>query len=212
MRKAIIVCDKNLDFDIGKNIFYIGVENGILNLLNKNILIDYACCDFDSINKKDKEYILKQKKDRIKKIDQYPCDKENLDGEVAINYAIKKDLKNIEIFLPNNNRYDFNLVSLFWFNKYNQINLRLYDANNLIFSLAKGKHILDYTKYKDYKYITFVSLKFAKIIIEDAKYNGEFKIFQPVSFFCSNEFNNKNIILNIKKGNVIVMLYKKNGI
>jgi len=71
--------------------FVIGVDGGAETLLNENIRIDLAIGDFDSISNK---ALLKE----IRTIE-FPKDKDYSDTELAINYAIKLEPK--EIILTN---------------------------------------------------------------------------------------------------------------
>lgn len=203
MSKVIIVCSE-VNFDLTKIDFdfTIGVEQGAMALINQNIVLDYACGDFDHVSEQQFNIIKKH----AKKIDVYDqVNKDKLDGELAIMYAITKGYKEIW-FIINGYRFDFHLTNYFFINKYN---IKFLTDYCLAYKLNQAVNIIDANKYKDYQYVSLLGEN-SVINIKNMKYNVE-NFILTYSNALSNEFISDSLAsIEVVKGNVIIVFSKEN--
>jgi len=132
---------------------WIGVDRGTLTLLEKNITVDYAVGDFDSITTKQKEIILKNRMN----VSAYPSEKDETDFEIALQKALELKPEKLYLFGVTGGRLDHTLINI-------QLLIRLVtdekvhgvivDKWNQLELLTPGT----YTLHKDeqFPYISFV--------------------------------------------------------
>lgn len=87
--------------------WYIGVDRGALWLLRQGITPDVAIGDFDSVTKREKQYI----HDRVRKYIEYPPQKDETDLELAIDEAIRFKPKEVRIYGALGRRFDHSLAA-----------------------------------------------------------------------------------------------------
>ncbi|AHI54059.1 thiamine pyrophosphokinase [Spiroplasma sabaudiense Ar-1343] len=174
-KNAIIVTNENqIPLKNFKNAFFIGVERGCFDLINKNIPVDLAIADFDHVSSEELEVI----KSKANKIEILNPEKDLIDGEVAILWAMKEGYSDI-LYLANPTiRHDMNLASLNFAFKYG---VRILSDKSLILLLKKGKNIISFEKYQDYTYISFVANCPTKVNIENLKYEAKNLSLEPYS-------------------------------
>lgn len=168
-KKAIIVAaETKLNYDLfnQKDYFFIGVERGALDLIQKKIPMTLAIGDFDKVTKEEKKLITKH----VSNVVDFPKEKDYLDGELAVKKA--QELNASQIFFVANptKRYDKNLSIIDLVLKYNII---FFNEDSIIFLLKKGHNVLDFGQYQDKNYISFFARKLTNLSIKNMKYDVE---------------------------------------
>ncbi len=98
--------------------------------------------DFDSAPKPtDRELLL------------FPSEKDQTDSELALDLAIRDGYRNIWMIAPFGGRFDHTIANLSLLEqaKMRDVNLKLYDGENLVFIISEGR----YTFSDRYRYISF---------------------------------------------------------
>ncbi len=204
--EAIIVCNADQKLVYCKNSFYVGVEQGALAIIKNSINLNLAIADFDSVTVDELDLIKKKAQNFI----QTKTNKNFIDGEIAIMHVISKNIKKITLYLPEiNPRIDMFFISMYFACKYNVI---IYIGDNLILPLKINfKTIIDYNKYKQYKYLSIIPITKSKIKINNMKYNiNKFSTINPfTSHTISNELvENTDGMIFLKKGRCILVFIK----
>ncbi len=204
-KKVIIVCDNNFIQKIiyNSNVYYIGIERGCLFLLKNKIIPNLVIGDFDSLTKKEFDFI----KAKVNNIKIFPTSKDYTDLYLAIEYVYEHKIsEKIDVYLPNN-RIDMDFTNLFFISKKN---IKIFSNNYIMFSLKKGNNIISYDKYGLYDYISCFPLKKSKITISNFKYSAKKLVlerFSPIAI--SNEFiQKKDGKIIVHKGEIIIILQK----
>ncbi|PPE05018.1 thiamine pyrophosphokinase [Entomoplasma ellychniae] len=182
IKRVLIVCSEsniNLNMFNNHNNFIIGVERGCLDLISKKIKIDLAISDFDRVLPAELAII----KDYAIKIDVQNCEKDYLDGELAILKA-KEMYPNAPIVFisKQTKRYDMSLSAI---NLVKNYDIKFVNDETLIQKLPKGINELSFSNFEIYTYISFFAISHTKISIKNMKYN--------VKDFEFNSFDNKCI-------------------
>ncbi len=129
---------------IDSNIEFIAVDGGLKTLLSLGITPIVTIGDFDSLT--DKELLNDVSTIKL------PTMKDLTDTQEAIEYAIAKGYKEIDIYGVTGNRLDHFVACLRMILKYKEVKITIYDNDNKIYLLKRGNHRL----YKQgYKYISF---------------------------------------------------------
>lgn len=127
---------------------YIGVDNGLIHLLNQNITPIKVIGDMDSLS----NHELLKNYECIK----YPAVKDDTDTALALSYAIKEGYTHIDLYGVTKNRLDHFFAVIALLKRYRHIDINIYDEYNKIKILKKGKHKV----YKDhYKYFSLFSFE-----------------------------------------------------
>ena len=87
---------------------WIGADRGALRLINKEIEVEYAVGDFDSINESENEVI----KNATKHYVQYPIEKDQTDLEISLEKAYELNANKIYLFGVTGGRLDHELVNI----------------------------------------------------------------------------------------------------
>lgn len=121
--------------------YFIGVDGGSIELINRNIKPDLCIGDFDSV---DNLSFIKENSHQVKV---FSKDKDETDLELALkeldNLKGAKDLK-IDIYDATGGRLDHEYNNLLLIAKYSDYKLRLIDESNEIIYLKKGDtYVLD---------------------------------------------------------------------
>ena len=134
MNKTTIIVATNLKKRLNIAGDYIGVEKGIVYLLNNNIAMISAMCDLDSVKDEKKRQEIKNMNNFIHKQDQVISD-----GEYAIKWAIKNKYQNI-LFYCGGTRIDMDAHVMNLVLKYNV--KAIINENHLVVKLHQGKNIV----------------------------------------------------------------------
>lgn len=132
----------------------IGVDGGALALVNQGIIPDVAIGDFDSIENSDFQMIQQVCSTVVK----LPCEKNETDTEVAIEYAISKGVTDIYIYGAVGGRIDHTLANIRLLVHFSQspANIYITDESNSLRLLSKG----EYTFSKmPYQYVSFFAIE-----------------------------------------------------
>ncbi|KNG79660.1 thiamine diphosphokinase [Mycoplasma sp. HU2014] len=181
----IVTSTTNIDLNSFNNVstYVIGVERGCLHLIDKKIRIDLAIGDFDKVDDAELNVI----KEYANKIEIWPSEKDFFDGEIAIIRAreISKEAK--ILFVANaTRRYEknFSIFSLIF--KYD---IKFINDYSIIFLLKKGENTLEFNRYQDMTYVSFISKDDTKITIKGLKYETTDLLLKPIASSClSNAF------------------------
>lgn len=154
------ICATHLeDFQLPKDISYIGVDHGVEELLKQNIEPVFTIGDFDSL--KDRETL----KNLNLKI--LPTRKDVTDTHAAVDYAIEKGYDEIELYGVTGGRLDHFFAVICLLEKYKDIDMKIIDKQNYICLLKPGQHKI----YSDeYKFISFFALEESLMTLKNAKY------------------------------------------
>lgn len=154
------ICATHLeDFQLSKDISYIGVDHGVEELLKQNIEPVFTIGDFDSL--KDRETL----KNLNLKI--LPTRKDVTDTHAAVDYAIEKGYDEIELYGVTGGRLDHFFAVICLLEKYKDIDMKIIDKQNYICLLKPGQHKI----YSDeYKFISFFALEESLMTLKNAKY------------------------------------------
>ncbi|AKU79430.1 thiamine diphosphokinase [Spiroplasma turonicum] len=203
--KALIVCSEtNINISVLKDKYYIvGVERGCLDLIEKNVNIDYAISDFDSVTKKEFEVI----NSKCKNIFKLKAEKDTLDGVAAIEY-VNNNLKVNEILfiVKPSKRVDFNLSIIELVYKYN---VKILNDDSVVFKIDSGITNLEYKKFDSFNYLSLFALKDSIITLKNMKYSvKDYNLAAFSSNAFSNELKNEQDAEIISNNELMVMFTK----
>ncbi|MGE8204128.1 thiamine diphosphokinase [Heyndrickxia sp. NPDC080065] len=168
------------------NVVWIGVDYGVIYLLENNIIPTMAFGDFDSVTNQQWEMINK-KAHQIKK---YIPEKDETDMELALLWALKEEPSNIRILGATGGRADhyFANVMMLIRPECKKCNIEIIDKQNRISVFTPGKYSIDMIDHK--KYVSFIPLskEVNGITLEGFKYPLKNKHILMGSSLCiSNE-------------------------
>ena len=176
----------------------IAVDMGLKNALKRDIKVDVAIGDFDSLE--DNGLL-----DKIETVIKFNEEKDDSDFECALKY-IDSFYKNSEVevlgFLYGN-RLDHLLNNILLLYKYSNLKIRFISEKTNLYLLNKGEHKLVKNKFK---YISFFALKKAIVQLKNGfkyKVNNECIDIDSTKFI-SNEIVEEIAYLNVDN-NLIVM-------
>ncbi|MFC0014292.1 MULTISPECIES: thiamine diphosphokinase [Allobacillus] len=184
--------------------FWIGVDHGALYLAKRQMEIDLAIGDFDSISQVEHETI----QAHAKTFKQFPADKDYTDLELAIDESIDLKASNVWIFGATGGRLDHAWVNMFLLKKLAQVNIaaKLVDRQNQLSLHYPGTYSIE--KEQQYPYVSFLSIteQVEDLTLEGFRYNldGETITFGS-SFTVSNECIEKKCTYSFSKGILLVI-------
>ena len=185
----------------------IAVDGGLVYLDALNISPDVVVGDFDTV---DKSLLDKYAESRIIVLNPV---KDSTDTEEALDYAISKDAKHIDIIGALGGRLDHTIGNLYLLKKaYEQkVSVRILSDNNEVYIISEYAKV--YTK--GYKYVSLiqfdgpakgVTLKGFDYIVDDY----DFDTSKTYRLGISNEIHNEYGEVFIKEGYMLVILSKDN--
>ncbi|MBB6175840.1 MULTISPECIES: thiamine diphosphokinase [Anoxybacillus] len=136
----------------GEDVCWIGVDRGVLALLDAGIMPKRAFGDFDSMDERE----LQQLKKKLPHIDIWPSEKDQTDTDIALDWALEQQATKIRVFGGTGGRLDhlFGNVQLLFKGKDGQI--ELIDRQNVVTLYRNGEHIVE--NEGDYSYISFIPM------------------------------------------------------
>ena len=187
--RTVIVLDLCC-FDFLSDDYIIGVEKGALQCLEKNIKMDLAVGDFDSIE----DYHILEEKTKVIKL---PKEKDMTD----LAYAISKGKGKIFILGGIQGRRIEHFYSNILLMKKNPI-VEMIDQFSHIFTIDEGEY---YFPYDDYKFVSFFSLSRESVIsLKGFKYDLEkYTLVNDDNLCISNEIYDGLVIVH--SGRVLVI-------
>lgn len=198
MSKVMLVANMVEEIQYDDSYHYIGIDKGSLFLLDHNINMDIAIGDFDSISENDRIRL----KEKTKLIELNPI-KDESDTEVALKYAFENY---DEVILTGviGGRID-HFLAIYNYLSYTNNDFTVFDKQNKIYKLRTGEHkIYD----NGYKYLSFFPIGECVISLNGVKYplnEKKVTVKENSSLLISNEIKEDNAIIEIKKGDVIVI-------
>ena len=192
-----------------KNVDWIGVDRGTLELVNNQIKPVSAVGDFDSVNEQELEQIRKA-------IDVYPVKKEKDDTDLAlaVNLAVDMGYTEIEIYGATGGRLDHYMGAVQILTKpeflKQDFKISLIDQQNHISVLKPGKH--EIFRVEDMTYVSFVPLNTGiRIKLDELKYELPFTTLdQGSTLTISTEFKEglERGFVQVELGNVLIIQSK----
>ncbi len=133
---------------------WVGVDRGVLTLINEGITVDKAFGDFDSVVEEELVFIKKH----VEELLTFPPEKDETDMEIAISWAMKQAPEKIRIFGATGGRLDHffaNIQLLFKpMNTQKSVSIEIIDRQNIISLIQAGTHTIE--KDDEYTYISFI--------------------------------------------------------
>lgn len=190
------------DFDM-----FVGVDRACLFLLQKNLPLDLAVGDFDSVTAKERQLIF----DKSKKVLTASSHKNDTDTEMALKTIWgENQTAEVTVFGAFGGRIDHELANLFLVSdpdlKPYMTQLTLKNESNIITYYPKGWH--DIYPIDRMTYVSFLTVGDGKLQIDDAKYPLNETNYFKKKIYTSNAFLNKPIKLWVEKDYVIALQTK----
>ena len=179
--------------------YFIGLDEGSIEVINNNYILNEAWGDFDSGNNVE---LIKSKAIKFKK---YPKEKNETDLELVL---MNLDLTDeIIIYDITGARLDHELVNILLLRKYKHLNIKIVDELNEIRYLHKqGLYEID---QDEYKYVSLLTLDSFKITIKCAKYLVEnVLVTNNDTYTTSNEYVDGKFIFELYNGELILIRSK----
>ncbi|KAA0547980.1 thiamine diphosphokinase [Bacillus sp. BGMRC 2118] len=190
-----------------ENVSWIGVDRGLLYLLNQGIIPIKGIGDFDSVSKVEMEWLNTTYKEFMLS----PAEKDETDLELALNWAIEQKPSKIIVFGATGGRLDHglsNIQLLLKGFKY-KLDIEIIDVQNSVKLVEPGTHLL--TKEHRYKYVSFLpfSHEVIGITITGVKYPlTNVDINWGTTLCVSNEIIEESGTFSFKQGIVIMVKSK----
>ena len=206
---VIITSFLDLDFQvselINKSNFTICIDGGYDIALNHGITPDLLMGDFDSISAQLPEDI---------QIERFLPEKDYTDLELALKKALDLNTKNVTIVGGMGGRMDHTMANIQLLSSYaDKFNtLVMLDGRNKCFIMGKNGHETMTIKAENDSYISLFSLseKCTGITISGVKYPlKNHTLSREFPLGVSNEFKEKDAILSIENGTLLVVISKK---
>lgn len=186
---------------------WIGVDRGVLRLLEQNIQPYKAFGDFDSITTSELLFV----QERLQDIQVFPAEKDEIDLELALNWAIEQKPSLIRIFGATGGRMDhmFGAVQLLYKGLAACIPIQMIDVQNTVSLHMPGNYVIE--RDDTYQYLSFVSFshKIQGLTLSGVKYPLTNHTIEWGSTLCvSNELIQQRGTFSFVKG--ILMMVRSN--
>jgi thiamine pyrophosphokinase len=140
MRKITVIANGNKPEKINRiqsDEIIIAVDGGAHHCINLGITPEIIIGDFDSISKSERTYFEKMDINFI----QFPTDKDETDLEIALDYATKIGVSDIDLYGLLGGRWDMSFANLMLLasEKYSQLNFRVVDENLTVYIIRSGE-------------------------------------------------------------------------
>ena len=189
----------------GKEMIWVGVDRGSLQILNAGIYLHSVFGDFDSISKEELQCV----RDQSKHFFEYPPEKDATDLELALEWAYKQEPDIITIYGATGGRMDHSLANIMMLadeiHMQKGITTRMVDCNNEIRLFKPGSYKLDATELK---YISFIPItaEVEGVTLENFKYPlSNVTLHRGRTLSISNELNFKTGTFSFLKGILLVV-------
>lgn len=176
--------------------FLIAVDQAVSDVLDANIKIDLVIGDLDSLKNHDLLSDLK-----VIKLDK---EKDLTDTESAVIYAKKMNFSHITIVGGLGGlRFEHSYANVLLIKKYD--NLTIITDRSKLFRLQMGRHQIEFNEY-----VNIFSIKDSIISLEGFKYGlTDYELNTSESIGISNEIENDFGVIDLKFGELLVILSKK---
>ncbi|MDF2677028.1 MAG: thiN [Bacillota bacterium] len=188
------------------NVEYVICADGGLEKAEKlNLIPNIVVGDLDSVSPDILKHYLNKNVELIK----YPVEKDFTDMEIAIEYAISKNYKDIILVGATGTRLDHTMGNILLLEKYflNGIKIKILDNNNIIQIMG---NILQLKHKKNY-YVSIIPVTetIEGVSLKGFKYPLHNVTIKRGSTLCiSNEIMDDLGIITIEKGNALVFMSK----
>lgn len=191
----------------GEDVIWVGVDRGVVYLLEEGITPDRAFGDFDSVTGEELDWM----RERVSHLDIYPAEKNETDMELALSWAIQQKPEKIFLFGATGGRLDHMLANVQILIKSidSQIEMSMVDTKNMIHMQAPGKYHLHINK--QYPYVSFLPFtrEVRGIFLDGFKYSLSNKDISWGSTLCvSNELVVEKGTYSFEEGIIIVVRSK----
>ncbi|MBS4207666.1 thiamine diphosphokinase [Bacillus sp. FJAT-50079] len=184
-----------------QDILWIGVDRGVIYLLDAGIRPDFAVGDFDSISAEEWEKV----RSHIQAVNRFKPEKDETDMELAIEWALKHNPDSIKIFGGTGGRSDHFFANAFMLAPYQlkqqTVTFELIDIQNTISIFYPGEYDIEIDNTK--KYISFLPLssEIFGLSLKGFKYPLKDKYVPFGSSLCiSNELLQQTGTFSFEKG------------
>ncbi|HEM6289062.1 TPA: thiamine diphosphokinase [Streptococcus suis] len=186
---------------------YVGVDAGSLHLLDHSLPLDWAIGDFDSVTSEE----LGQIKDLAERFLQAPAEKDDTDLELALKEIFKAyPQAQVRIYGALGGRMDHMMANLFLASEPDLAafmeQIELVDSQNIVRFRPAGQHRL--SPIAGMKYISFMPSDQSRLTIRHAKYPLDASNYFFKKCYSSNEFIDRDIVIQLDKG-YVVLIYSK---
>ncbi|OCA89668.1 thiamine diphosphokinase [Bacillus sp. FJAT-27986] len=188
-----------------KEMIWVGVDRGSLQILEVGIHLHSVFGDFDSISKDE----LNRVREHSEHFYEYPPEKDATDLELALEWAYKQVPDRITIYGATGGRMDHTLANIMMLadekHMKEGIPTRIVDRNNEIRLFKPGSYVLDETEFK---YISFIPIteEIEGITLVNFKYPlSNVTLYRGRTLSVSNELNFKTGTFSFLKGILLVV-------
>lgn len=133
---------------------WVGVDRGVLTLINEGIIVDKAFGDFDSVKEEELAFIKKH----VGELLTFPPEKDETDMEIALSWAMKQAPEKIRIFGATGGRLDHFFANIQLLFKpmalQKSVPIEIIDRQNIISLIQAGTHTIE--RNDEYTYISFI--------------------------------------------------------
>ncbi|WP_419095357.1 thiamine diphosphokinase [Aeribacillus kexueae] len=143
----------DLSIYCGEKNVWIGVDRGVIHLINSGIIPTYAFGDFDSITETERL----QLQTKINHIDFFPAEKDQTDSEIGLEFALQmNEVEEIVLFGGTGGRLDhlFGNIQLLFKALEKGVFAKLIDKQNEVTLYSPGEYKIENSL--SYKYISFL--------------------------------------------------------
>lgn len=186
---------------------YAGIDRGAVTLLEKELPLDLAVGDFDSVSAVELERIQKVSKELLV----LEADKDDTDLEMGLKAIFQRDPEaHVTVYGALGGRMDHALSSVFLPSHPDLApfmrQIQLVDDQNVIAFYPQGRQAV--TPLPGYDYVGFLLEGEGQLTIEEAKYNLTSSSYFKRKIYGSNEFLDRPISVTVPDG-YLVVIYSK---
>jgi thiamine pyrophosphokinase len=188
---------------------WVGVDRGVLTLIENGIQPQLAFGDFDSVTPEELSVI----KGKVKELNRFKPEKDETDMELALNWALEQSPERIQLFGATGGRLDHLFANVQLLIKpvlqKNPVQIEIIDRKNIVYIKSAGEYTIQ--KNKRFKYISFIpiTMEVKGITLKDFKYPLANRTIPIGSTLCiSNELNNDYGTFSFTEGILMVVRSK----
>jgi thiamine pyrophosphokinase len=188
---------------------WVGVDRGVLTLIQNGIQPQLAFGDFDSVTPEELLLI----KGKVKELNRFKPEKDETDMELALNWALEQSPERIQLFGATGGRLDHLFANVQLLIKpvlqKNPVQIEIIDRKNIVYIKSAGEYTIQ--KNKRFKYISFIpiTMEVKGITLKDFKYPLANRTVPIGSTLCiSNELNNDYGTFSFTEGILMVVRSK----
>ncbi|MEH6946306.1 thiamine diphosphokinase [Bacillus sp. JJ634] len=190
---------------------WIGVDRGVLALLEQGITPHLSVGDFDSVTKDELQMMQAQ----LPEVSLFPSEKDETDLELALNWAIRQKPKNIYIFGATGGRIDHFLGNIQLLQQetvlqcLDETDIYIIDEKNSVTIKKPGTYNIQYDSKKKYFSLLSVTKEVTGITLTGFKYPlHQARLTRGSTLCISNELISEYGNVSFEKG--IIMMVRSN--